>query len=192
MKACLTQRLAVASVATALFLATYSPSFAQTHHQHAANRTHAQAQLTQGGQGAFTALAEAVARLESDPNTDWQSVNVGALRDHLVDMNLLMLQSEAQSTQIEGGLRISISATGRAIDAIHRMVPAHAGQLAKARGWQTTTERTATGATWLITARTPADMSKIQALGFYGLMSLEQHHQAHHWAIIRGANPHHH
>jgi hypothetical protein len=195
MKACLTQRFAVAAFTSVVILATLSAGQAQTHHQHSGkhDREHMRSDdLVQGGQGAFSALAEAVARLESDPTTDWQNVNVNALRDHLVDMNLLILESKAESTRIDGGLRIVISATGRAVVAIQRMVPAHAGQLAKTRGWQTRTELSADGARWSITARTPADVSKIRALGFFGLMTLEQHHQAHHWAIIRGANPHHH
>jgi hypothetical protein len=107
-------------------------------------------------------------------------------------MNMLMLKSEANSTRIDGGLQISVNATGRALGAIHRMVPAHAGQLAKARGWQTKTALSADGVTWSIAAQSPADVRKIQALGFYGLMSLQQHHQAHHWAIISRVNPHHH
>lgn len=151
---------------------------------------HAEPALTEGGQGAFAALGEAVARLESDPNTDWAKVNVSALREHLVDMNLLMLASDARATHIDDGLRIEISAAGRAREAVQRMVPAHAAQLAMSRGWHVETALTPSGASWRITARTDPDVRKIQALGFYGLMALEQHHQAHHWALVRGADPH--
>ena len=55
------------------------------------------------GQDAFGALQEVVARLDADPATDWKSVNLRALRDHLVDMNELVLNAEVVETAVDGG-----------------------------------------------------------------------------------------
>lgn len=39
------------------------------------------------GQEAFGTIQEIVRILESDPATDWSKVNIGALREHLIDMD---------------------------------------------------------------------------------------------------------
>lgn len=36
------------------------------------------------GQGTFAAIAEIVALLQSDPTTDWATVDIEALRQHLI------------------------------------------------------------------------------------------------------------
>jgi hypothetical protein len=47
--------------------------------------SHAAPQPTEPGQGAFAAIAEIIALLEADPNTDWSKVDITALREHLVE-----------------------------------------------------------------------------------------------------------
>lgn len=34
------------------------------------------------------------------------------------------------------------------------------------------------------------DAAKIRALGYIGLLAKGQHHQRHHWMVIRGQSPH--
>lgn len=148
--------------------------------------------LSEAGQGAFAAIAEVVARLESNPNTEWSQVDISELREHLVDMNQLILFTTADSTPLPNGLEARITASGRALTAAQRMVPAHAAQLDLREGWTAEGSAGVTGATLRVTAESKADVAMIQVLGFYGLMALEQHHQAHHWKIASGQNPHRH
>ena len=49
----------------------------------------------QGGQATFAALIEIVAMLEQDPETDWDMADIDGLRAHLLDMNHLILDTEA-------------------------------------------------------------------------------------------------
>ena len=42
---------------------------------------------TMPGQEAFGTIQEIVRMLEADPATDWSKVNIGALREHLIDMD---------------------------------------------------------------------------------------------------------
>ncbi|MCP6769380.1 hypothetical protein NL529_31490, partial [Klebsiella pneumoniae] len=42
---------------------------------------------THPGQEAFGTIQEIVRILEADPATDWSKVNIGALREHLIDMD---------------------------------------------------------------------------------------------------------
>ena len=53
------------------------------------------------GQDAFGALREMVRTLEADPNTNWEKINLAALREHLVDMNEVTLKAGAVELRIE-------------------------------------------------------------------------------------------
>ncbi|MEL6964250.1 MAG: hypothetical protein AAFO01_15960 [Pseudomonadota bacterium] len=142
------------------------------------------------GQGAFAALAEIVAMLEADPNTDWSRVNVSALREHLVDMNVLTLDAAISEVSREDGLSIKVTGSGRTLLAIHQMVPAHAAELDKMPAWSASAETISEGAVLIVTSPDEAIQAKISALGFFGLMATGSHHQAHHLAIARGTAVH--
>jgi len=90
---------------------------------------------TSPGQAAFGAVQEIVALLEADPNTDWSKVDLGALREHLIDMDEVTLRAVATETPIDGGLAIAVTGTGRTLAAIQRMIPAHAAALNGVHGW---------------------------------------------------------
>jgi len=81
---------------------------------------------TELGQDAFAAVQEVVRLLEADPATDWSTVNIDALRAHLVDMNLVTLQAVVSTEHVEGGARYTVTGAGEVLGAIQRMVPAHA------------------------------------------------------------------
>jgi hypothetical protein len=155
---------------------------------HAAS--HAAPQPTEPGQGAFAAIAEIIALLEADPNTDWSKVDITALREHLVDMNELILNAVAQEEPIPGGLRITVTGKGRTLRAIQSMVPAHAVELAKIEGWQVEAAARDSGARLSVTSAGPQQEARIRGLGFFGLMATGAHHQAHHWAIATGQPVH--
>ena len=70
------------------------------------------------GQDAFGALAEVVRLLDADPQTDWSKVDLERLRQHLIDMNEVVLRSEVKQTPMPGGLAMEITGTGRTERAI--------------------------------------------------------------------------
>ena len=142
--------------------------------------------LSEPGQGAFAAMAEVVARLEADPGTDWSRVDVGALRDHLIDMDRVVRDAEARVDPVPGGLRATVTGDAATAAALRRMVPAHAAELARDPRWSAVAEPLPYGAVLTVTGDDPGTVERIRALGFFGLMASQDHHRAHHWAIATG------
>ena len=142
------------------------------------------------GQDAFAALQEIVRLLEADPATDWARVDLTALRTHLVDMAEVMLRAEAAERRVEGGIEVSATGQGRTLAALRRMVPAHAQELDRMRGWRAAAEPLPDGVRLTVTSADPKETAHIRGLGFFGLMASGAHHQAHHLAIARGAHMH--
>lgn len=139
------------------------------------------------GQGAFAAIAEIVAELQSDPATDWTRVDIEALRQHLIDMDNVTLRSAVEVTEVPGGATFAVSATEpEVVASIVRMVSAHAATMDDPAGWRYQVATRDTGAAMTVTG----DAAQIRALGFIGVMTVGMHHQAHHWAIAAGAAPH--
>jgi len=141
---------------------------------------------TEPGQDAFGAIQEILQILEADPGIDWSKVNIGALREHLIDMNEVTLQANAAASTVDGGLRIDVTGQGRTLLAIQRMVPAQAHEIDGMNGWKTRVESRADGVVLTVTAADPKQATKIRALGFIGIMAEGTHHQLHHLAMARG------
>jgi hypothetical protein len=142
-------------------------------------------QPTSPGQDAFGAIQEIVRILDADPNTDWSKVDIGALREHLIDMNEVTLHAAADERPLADGVDIAITGEGRTLEAIKRMVPAHAHEL-NLIGWTAKTEELADGVRLTVTTSDPAQVLKLKGLGFMGIMVLGSHHQAHHLLIAKG------
>jgi hypothetical protein len=179
-----------AIILIALLLPGYAYAQA-THHHHAGGMAtqSAGAIPAQAGQGAFAAIQEIVEILEADPRTDWSKVDIGALQQHLIDMDNVTLRARVESTPIEGGIKFTVSGDGPVKQSIQRMVMAHAATMNGIGGWKMTAAETDTGATLSVT--TPVkDIKKLQALGFIGVMTRGMHHQEHHLMIARGERPH--
>jgi hypothetical protein len=180
----------------ALLVASAAWAQGATTHDRAEHSTmhagmHAAASLpNEAGQGAFAAIAEVVLLLQADPETDWSKVDVGALREHLVDMNELTLNAVAREERIPGGLRIEVTGEGRTLRAIQNMVPAHAAELAKVEGWQVEAAVRDGGARLTVTSADTRQEAQIRGLGFFGLMATGAHHQTHHWAMATGQPAH--
>jgi len=156
------------------------------HDMHATMMQGGKGEPKEAGQDAFATIQEIIALLQNDADTDWSRVNITALREHLVDMNDLVLKSTANQRQVAGGLEMDISGEGRVRDAIGRMIPAHAPMLVTETGWRAVGEKTATGARLTVTSDDMAQVQRIRALGFYGLMATGAHHQMHHLGMARG------
>ena len=145
---------------------------------------------TEPGQAAFGAIQEIVGKLQADPQTDWSKVDVDALRQHLIDMDEVTMRATAQKEPIENGLRIKVIGTDRTLEAIQRMVPEHARDIDGMNGWTVRTTALPNGVELTVTASNPADVQKIRALGFMGIMVQGGHHQMHHLAMAKGEMMH--
>jgi hypothetical protein len=142
------------------------------------------------GQDAFGTIQEIVRILDADPKTDWSKVDIEALRQHLIDMNEVTLDAKALATTVDGGARYEISGEGRTLEAIRRMVPAHAHEINGVNGWAVLAEPVATGIVLIVTSADPGQAEKIRGLGFIGIMAQGNHHQMHHLAMARGEFSH--
>jgi len=147
---------------------------------------------TMPGQDAFGALQEIVQILEADPKTDWSKVDLEGLRQHLIDMNEITLRADAAPKQIDGGLEIAVTGTGRTLVAIQRMVPAWAQTMNGQRGWTAKTTSLPDGELLAVTATDPKEIEHIRGLGFIGLLVSGSMHQPHHLAMARGEFDHEH
>lgn len=183
----------------ALLVLLAAPAAAQ-HDHHAGPEPHpggsAQGDTAPTGQAAFAALADVVARLEADSATDWSRVNLEALRQHLIDMNDVVLGAAVRQEAVPGGARLDVTGTGRTRDAIRRMLAAHATQLDAMPEYAARAEELPEGMRLTVTAE-GADLRlerKIRGLGFAGLLTVGAHHAEHHLMLARGAMPpgHHH
>ncbi|HKE42590.1 MAG TPA: hypothetical protein VKG21_22405 [Casimicrobiaceae bacterium] len=172
------------------------PSMMQEHSQHMmqVQAMHGAPMASMGlaspGQDAFGAIQEVVRKLEADPKTDWSKVDLEALRQHLIDMDEVTLRASATTKQIEGGLAITVTGTGRTLAAIHHMVPAHAHEINGYNGWSCKTEALPEGELWIVTAGDGRQVERIRALGFIGILVSGEHHQPHHLAIAKGEMVH--
>lgn len=142
------------------------------------------------GQDAFGAIQEIVGILEADPKTDWSKVDLEALRQHLIDMNEVTLRAEAAPKQIDGGLQIAVTGSGRTLVAIQRMVPEWAEMAKGLNGWAVKVSALPNGELMTVTATNPKEVQHIRGLGFIGLLASGNWHQMHHLMMARGQFTH--
>jgi hypothetical protein len=140
---------------------------------------------TMPGQDAFGTIQEVVQMLEADSATDWSKVNIGVLREHLIDMNEVTLHAAASERMLDNGIEIAVTGEGRTLAAIKRMVPAHVHEL-KEIGWSAKTDELPNGVKLTVTASEAAPLTKLKALGFMGIMVQGGHHQPHHLMMAKG------
>lgn len=141
------------------------------------------------GQDAFGAIAEVVRLLEADPGTDWSRVDLERLRQHLIDMNEVVLRSDVKSSAVPGGLAMDITGAARTERAIRAMVAPHAVELDRMPEWGARTQPIPGGLRLTVTARRAEDVktvARIRGLGFVGLLVQGGHHGPHHLAMAKG------
>ena len=149
----------------------------------------APATATQSGQAAFAAISEAVKILKADSATDWSSVNLEALRQHLIDMDNVTMRSQVRQVPTTGGLVAHITGKPPVAAAIQRMVGMHAAMLNEGDDMLATAVNIPGGMRFTVRARDTADtrlVAQIRGLGFIGLMTEGEHHQMHHLMVARG------
>ena len=141
------------------------------------------------GQDAFGAMAEIVRILEADPATEWSKVDIERLRQHLIDMNEVVLRASVKGAQVPGGLAMDITGTGRTARSIRAMVIPHTAELDAMPAWSAKAEPIPGGVRLTVIARDPTDaktVARIRALGFAGLLVQGGHHGPHHLAMAKG------
>jgi hypothetical protein len=150
---------------------------------------------TEVGQDAYAAIAEIVAILTKDPATDWTTVDVEALRQHLRDMQLVTLRSVVDGRSIPGGAEYVVRGDDEVVAAARRMTMAHAAATLEELPVRVTVTPEADRVLVRILAATPSDelaVARVRGLGFIGWIASGGHHQAHHLAIARGQAVHRH
>jgi hypothetical protein len=171
------------------------PDGAAHTHESQASGGGATPQPTEAGQAAFAALSEVVRILEADSSTDWNAVRLEALRQHLVDMNLVTLEANVSTNEVPAGVSMDVTGAGRVAAAIERMLIPHAAMLNAMPAWTAQATAIPGGVRLAVLARTPSDSTvvrRIRGLGFPGLLVQDDHHTAHHLMIARGLDAHSH
>ena len=141
------------------------------------------------GQDAFGAIAEVVQMLDADPSTDWSKVDLERLRQHLIDMNEVVLRSQVKQSEVPGGLVMNVTGTGRTEQAIRTMLVPHAAELDRMPAFAAKTELIPGGVRLTVTAKAPDDakaVARLRGLGFIGLLTAGAHHGPHHLAMAKG------
>jgi len=144
---------------------------------------------TMPGQDAFGAIAEVVQMLDADPSTDWSKVDLERLRQHLIDMNEVMLRSQVKQSEVPGGLAMDVTGTGRTEQAIRAMLVPHAAELDQMPAFAAKTELIPGGVRLTATAKALDDTKavvRLRGLGFIGLLTAGAHHGPHHFAMAKG------
>jgi hypothetical protein len=141
------------------------------------------------GQEAFGTIQEVVRMLEADPKTDWSKVNIPALHEHLIDMDEVTMRAVATERPLDNGVEIAVTGTGRTLDGIKRMVPAHVHELSHL-GWSAKTEDLPNGVKLIVTSTDAKQVTKLRALGFMGIMVQGAHHQQHHLMMAKSEFSH--
>jgi hypothetical protein len=164
---------------------TASSQVPDAHSMHGAPTSNAP---SQPGQDALAAIAEVVRLLDADPNTDWPCVDLERLRQHLIDMNEVVLRAQVQQRAVPGGLTMDVTGSGRTARAIQAMVVPHAVELNQ-MAYAARTETIPGGVRLTVTTKTPDDprsVARLRGLGFIGLLTEGAHHGPHHLAMARG------
>lgn len=178
------------SLAMITFLALSSTACAQNHTSHSQHPAGNASLPTESGQAAFATVQEIVNMLIADPATNWSTVNLDALRDHLIDMDQVIMGARVSKRDIPGGVEIVASGDGLVLASIKRMLPAHSGSLSRIDGWKSSAAVHSDSVTLTVNSGSYRESDIIRGLGFAGLMAYGAHHQAHHLAIAKGDMPH--
>jgi len=174
-----------------VFISTQTLSLAAEPHAHH-NMHGAKTPLTEAGNDAFGTLQETLQKLLADPKTDWSKVNMEALRQHLVDMRNFTLNVDVTAqTPIKNGIEVTLIPDNKRVgESLDRVFSAHPASLKSETGWDMRTSKKNGQYKIIITGKSREDIQKIQGLGYIGVMVWGNHHQAHHWMMANGGNPH--
>ena len=148
--------------------------------------------LKEAGNAIFGTIQETIKALDADPNTNWEKVDMDGLRQHLIDMENFTSGVDVLSQKnIEKGAEIVIRAKSEAAHhSLDRALKAHPSMMASETGWTMGVKQNKEQFTLTIETQKPAEVARLRALGYIGVMALGDHHQVHHWMMASGSNPH--
>jgi hypothetical protein len=147
--------------------------------------------LTESGTDPFATLQEVIAALEANPGTNWEKVNIEALRLHLVEMQDMTINVAVKQQHIDNGFQAVVTPTiNRAVKSLTRVLSGHPAQMKAETGWDMQVQNNNGVFTLTVTTDNVKDVAKIRGLGYIGVMAYGNHHQPHHWALVSGGNPH--
>jgi len=147
--------------------------------------------LTESGTDPFATLQEVITALEANPGTNWEKVNIEALRLHLVEMQDMTINVDVKQQYIDNGFQAVVTpTTNRAVKSLTRVLSGHPAQMKAETGWDMQVQNNNGVFTLTVTTKKVHDIAKIRGLGYIGVMAYGNHHQPHHWAIASGDNPH--
>jgi hypothetical protein len=174
-----------------LTLAVIVPALRAQDHQHTPGMQHPASgpQPKEGGQAAFTSIAEIVKLLDADPRTDWSKVNVEALRQHLIDMDEVTMRAAVRAEPVDGGAAFIVTGNGRTLEAIRRMTHSRAATGTPDNSVRMSVSDLPNGVRFTALAGNPSDaraVARIRGLGFIGVVALGDHHAPHHLGIANG------
>ena len=138
------------------------------------------------GQDAAGAIQEVVGLLLADRNTDWSRVQINKLREHLVDLDQIMLKAEIDHHEIEGGLVVRATGDPRTVEALRRQVPSHVERMNGFRGWQATSAEEGDVMVVTITSTDDLETAILRGVGFFGFMASGVHRPHQLLAVSRG------
>lgn len=125
-----------------------------------------------GGQDALTAIQEVTALLLADPSTDWSTVSIARLQQHLRDLDLLMVQAEVEEQSVEGGLDVVVRGEAPVLEAARRVLPAHLKLVNGFRGWEITGEAADSGEFHVaLRTQAAAELPILRGMGFFGVLA---------------------
>jgi len=123
-----------------------------------------------------------------------------ALRQHLIDMNNFTVNIDiVRQTPIKNGIEIIlVPHNARVLESLKRIFVAHPAQLKSETGWDMNvselSKHSNTGVVGkykiTVTTKQLKEVTKIQGLGYIGVMAWGNHRQAHHWMLAKGGNSH--
>ncbi|SFV77742.1 hypothetical protein MNB_SUP05-4-898 [hydrothermal vent metagenome] len=147
--------------------------------------------LTESGTDPFATLQEVIAALEANPGTNWERVNIEALRLHLVEMQDMTINVDVKQQDINNGFQAVVTpTTNRAVKSITRVLSGHPVQMKAETGWDMQVSNNDDVFTLTVVSKKAHEVAKIRGLGYIGVMAYGNHHQPHHWAMASGENPH--
>ena len=147
--------------------------------------------LTESGTDPFATLQEVIAELEINPDTNWEKVNIEALRLHLIEMQDMTINVDVKQQYINNGFQAVVTpTTNRAIKSLARVLSGHPAQMKAETGWDMQVSNNDDVFTLTVVSKKAHEVAKIRGLGYIGVMAYGNHHQPHHWAMASGENPH--
>ena len=142
------------------------------------------------GGDALGSVQRLVGLLMADPETDWSEVRLTRLRDHLVDLNEIMMSAEVEERDVDGGIEATARGSDRTLAALRRVVPKHVRRMDGFRGWSVSVQDDGGESLRVVLRSDQADeVQVLRAVGFFGFLASGVYRPENHLAVAKGLTP---